>query len=458
MADDNLQLTKDLINEAKFSDADGKVSKLEQVREILLNRSPRLLTTVAPYIFEMMLETSTKVKKFLIHFAREAMYREKATIVHFIELCHFYIGENNENVIKLMAVEYTKFYDKIIMYVANMKQETSKPSAAKPADLWRKVNETAKYFTEMISSNKSEQLRIQCIRTAETILLFGLPNTAIPVDPRKARAAAAANATKPVNTGMSNVIDLPIHNPFVDRMVIERESEEIFAKLELWSVRGGPQNYPFSPSQMAQLGQALGRIAAQRLRYRAKGVKALGTIMSGKTNKCAEMTEENRQTLIKVANEVLEVVQALPSDVDGLVAKIKSSLQCVESLSGGESNVATNSDANITGVKRVADSGLDTKLNLDAEKRIVNDSSSVILTDSSKKVRTADSGASSNDKGDGVSDGASSVPDTSEESVESLLQQGIYPFYCTVASLSSLAEPSNNHLLLTQKLLPAFHF
>jgi hypothetical protein len=75
-------LLNDLMCEVQLSvDADLKLTKLEQIKEILLKRSPQLLKTVALDVFDFMLERSVKVRKFMIQFAGEAFIQERTLVV-----------------------------------------------------------------------------------------------------------------------------------------------------------------------------------------------------------------------------------------------------------------------------------------------------------------------------------------------------------------------------------------
>lgn len=70
-----------LMNDVQLaSDADTKVAKLGQIKEIVLKRSPQLLKTLSQDIFEFMLEPSVKIRKFLIQFAGEAFQQEKSLV------------------------------------------------------------------------------------------------------------------------------------------------------------------------------------------------------------------------------------------------------------------------------------------------------------------------------------------------------------------------------------------
>lgn len=72
----------DLLNAIQLAgDATSvKLSKLEQLREILLKRSPQLLTKIAPDVFAFMLEPSAKIRKFLLQFSGEVFQQDKTFV------------------------------------------------------------------------------------------------------------------------------------------------------------------------------------------------------------------------------------------------------------------------------------------------------------------------------------------------------------------------------------------
>jgi hypothetical protein len=93
--------------------------------------------------------------------------------------------------------------------------------------------------------HKGDAIRLLALRLLETIVGFGLESNPLSLDPRRKAI---------VKTG-STSIDIDLNHPFIDRQKIEREADELFSKLELWSIRGGPQSYPFSAGLLAQLGR-----------------------------------------------------------------------------------------------------------------------------------------------------------------------------------------------------------
>jgi len=80
---DNSKLCLSLINDAKMAgDADSKIQKLEQIKEILFKRSPQLLPSYGPYVYDFISESSVKVRKFLLQFAVEAFIQDKSMVIN----------------------------------------------------------------------------------------------------------------------------------------------------------------------------------------------------------------------------------------------------------------------------------------------------------------------------------------------------------------------------------------
>jgi hypothetical protein len=141
MAED---LCLSLINTAQLAgDADKKIIELEQVKEILFNRAPDLLVKFAPDVFDFMIEQSVKIRKFLIRFSGDALLKEKFLVSYFhtlyhrksikynlyffqtsyvVDLFYYYKSDTSENIIKAVVLEMTKYYERITINIANMKQ------------------------------------------------------------------------------------------------------------------------------------------------------------------------------------------------------------------------------------------------------------------------------------------------------------------------------------------------
>ena len=81
------ELCSSLLNEIQLTtETQAKLSKFDQLHEILLIRSPQLLASFVPDILQFMLEPSVKIRKFLIQFSSEAFMKDKS-LVSYILVC-----------------------------------------------------------------------------------------------------------------------------------------------------------------------------------------------------------------------------------------------------------------------------------------------------------------------------------------------------------------------------------
>ena len=188
-----LDLSSDLINKAKLAvNSQQKLFNLEQVKEIIFYRDTSLISFVIPELFDLMLERSISIRKFLVKIAGEALHFSISLVIHVLPLFSFLIVDGNDRVLQSIAFELSNYYDKISIFVANMivKSTTSSSAAAAafhnltsnstnkqetgpdPRDLWQQLRKMTLVLIEAISSNRSDSLRIQCIKLCENIVLY----------------------------------------------------------------------------------------------------------------------------------------------------------------------------------------------------------------------------------------------------------------------------------------------
>ena len=86
-----------LINDIQLvGDADTKLKNLGQIREILTVRSPNLLGSLGPYVFELMLDPSVRIRKFLLQFSGEALSKDKSLVANVVNLYNYYMSDSSE--------------------------------------------------------------------------------------------------------------------------------------------------------------------------------------------------------------------------------------------------------------------------------------------------------------------------------------------------------------------------
>jgi Symplekin/PTA1 N-terminal len=250
-------LAIDLINDAKaLKNIPAKLYNLEQVKEITFHRDTSILSELAPDVINsFMVERSGAIRKFLISFAADwLMVDFSAAVPLSLSMFGFLLAsESGDGPLRQISTELTKMYDRIVMHITGLpvKARASGPNVADPKSYWGSLRTIVSRLIDMISSDRSEHLRAQSLKLAENMILFGLPAEKLSSDPRLAKSRPqSGDSSKGLSAG-----DIPLHHPFINRNDLEQEAESIFSKMLLWASKGGPQGHPFSPAQMALLGE-----------------------------------------------------------------------------------------------------------------------------------------------------------------------------------------------------------
>lgn len=249
-------LAIDLMNDAKGAkNVAAKLYNLEQIKEIAFHRDVSILSELAPDIInDFMVERSSVIRKFLVSFAADWLQIDfTAALPLSLSMFGFLLAsESGDGPMRQISSELTRMYDKIVMHITGLpiKSRNSGPNVADPKSYWGSLRTIVTRLIDMISSDRSELLRAQSLRLAESMILFGLPAEKLSSDPRLAKSRPqVGDSTKGHSAG-----DIPLHHPFINRNDLEQEAESIFSKMLLWASKGGPQGHPFSPSQMSLLG------------------------------------------------------------------------------------------------------------------------------------------------------------------------------------------------------------
>ena len=249
-------LAIDLINDAKGSkNTAAKLYNLEQIKEIAFHRDTSILAEIAPDIInDFMVERSNPIRRYLVSFAADWLQFDfPAAIPLSLSLFGFLLAsESGDSIVRQISCDLTRSYDKTVMHITGLpiKARNSGPNVADPKSYWGSLRTIVSRLIDMISSDRSEQLRAQSLKLAENMILFGLPAEKLSSDPRLAKSRPqSGDPSKGLSAG-----DIPLHHPFINRNDLEQEAESIFSKLLLWASKGGPQGHPFTPGQMSLLG------------------------------------------------------------------------------------------------------------------------------------------------------------------------------------------------------------
>jgi hypothetical protein len=292
-------LVGDLINKTKLSsDTKEKLFNLQQIKEIIFYRDPSMLLETVSLVFDLMLERAIQVRLFLVRMAGDGIRQDVKIAPFVLALFSFLIVDGNDKIMESIVRVLSKYYDKISVFVANFAIRaphsftTSSDLISDAKELWIKLRSVASVLLELVATNRSENLRIECLKLCESIVLFGLPS--LSQDPRLQRSST------------SNVNEISLHHPFINRNDIEKEADATLAKMVLWARRGGPQNHSFSATLMAHLGGSLGRIVNERPKSATTIIPALIFLIQAKGSMLANMNKSEKNLLLSILNCVIQ--------------------------------------------------------------------------------------------------------------------------------------------------------
>jgi hypothetical protein len=241
----------------------------------------------------------------------------------------FLASESNDSILRLVSVEVTRVYEKIVMHVARLPPLKTK-QAVDPKAMWGNLRSIVTRLIDMISSDRGESLRMQSLRLAENLILFGLPVEKLSLDPRLAKSRQpVGDAGK---QGLS-AEDIPLHHTFINRNELEQEAESLFSKMLLWSSKKGPQGHPFTPSQMSQLGVCIANVASVKPKKSANAATALAVLLQSKDSVCPQMTGAERDLLARSTQKLLRAAYA-SSDAE-VMNKLRVALESLVALGIG---------------------------------------------------------------------------------------------------------------------------
>ena len=324
-------LAIDLINEAKNAKTPtATLYNLEQVKEIVFHRDTSILSELAPDVInDFMVERSTAIRKFLVSFASRWLQQAFASALPVsLSMYSFLLAsDSSDSSLKQIAGELTKIYERAVMYIVGLPIKSRTGAGADPKSYWGSLRSIVTRLTDMISSDRTEQLRAQSLKLAENMVLFGLPAEQLSLDPRtRHRAVAGAG-----DGSKASATNIPLTHPFINRNDLEQEAEALFSKMLLWASKGGPQGHPFTPSQMVLLGAMIANIASLRLKKSSNAATALAVLLQGKGNMCAAMTGIERDQLARSIQMLLRAALTL-ADPDNLMGKLRTALDALVAL------------------------------------------------------------------------------------------------------------------------------
>ena len=280
-----LEFATELVNEAKLStEAEETIFKLEQLKEVVFHREKGLISNVFSGVMELMTRSSTKIKRFLIKFASDALPLAPKIVPEYITLLGFLIDDQNDSIRKAAILQLSRVYDKVAMDVVNIKDSNS-------AEIWNTLKSIVDKVEDVLTSN--EAMSLECLRLIEAAICFGFPSM---------NKAASKGSAQQDGLTMYSTGDIPIHHPHINRQNIEKDSEATFAKLLMWLTRGVASvgnTQAFSPAFMFALATTVAKVTIERsTSSRLLSTSKALTIYLGTLNKLNGLNDEGNLDLI----------------------------------------------------------------------------------------------------------------------------------------------------------------
>lgn len=346
-------LVVDVINTAKNSkDAKTKIFQLEQIREIVLHRQKDLLGEFIAEIFDFMVDKAVVIRKFLVKLSGELFDQDSiTTLPHLISLFSYLLSDSNDGVLTFVARELSRLYSKIVLLIVGM---SSSQAGVDPKALWTSFRALVHKMNDYVSSARSDYLRSACLRLMEEQVLFGIPNNTTVTDPRLARKVNDPRLKRTVQSQTSSSAssssggadDIPLHHAFISKNEIQREAEDLLSRAILWSNKGGPQGYPFTPFLMAVLMQVIASVGTLRPSNGINAAKAITQLISGKGNIIQQMDKADLESMARAANRLLVASSVLNADPEGQMQKLRAAINSLDISNQG------NEDGKAAGKKR----------------------------------------------------------------------------------------------------------
>jgi hypothetical protein len=165
---------------------------------------------------------------------------------------------------------------------------------------------------------------------------------------------STAGTTSSNSNTTSTAECIPLHHPFINKTEIQRDAEELFAKMLLWLSKGGPQGFLFTPRLMSVLGQTVAAIGTMRPSHGVNAARSITFLITGKVSNVSEMTAIDKEHLARAATRLSRATAVYTTDPEGQMTKLKTAITSL-----GVTTVMEGDMSNLSGKKRDVSEVLD---------------------------------------------------------------------------------------------------
>jgi hypothetical protein len=277
-------LLADLLQRAQLASADSdKAYCLEQAREIMLHRDPRLLAEGIDDVLNFAADKSAMVRRLVVQFGADVLSKHAQSnsssryVPAVISAFTFLAADSNDNVVRRLALEMARLYGRVAASIATMSSSQRAGSVGEvgsmdPRRVWSDLKQVESALVDIVASNRPEAVRSQCVQFIMSVLRYSLSAPS---------AASGAVPETSLSREAPNVASIPLHHAFLGRDQIEQEARALLLKCLLWAKRGGPHgSTPFSSTTMIALGTGLARLACERPQVAHSIVPAVVSVVS----------------------------------------------------------------------------------------------------------------------------------------------------------------------------------
>jgi hypothetical protein len=344
-------LAVEFINAAKNSkDAKTKLIQLEQVKEIVLHRQRELLPVLISDVLDLMTDRAALIRKFLIKLASETFLQEPVVVLpKMLELFSFVMTDSNDSVLSTVARELSRIYGKVVLQIVSIPESNGQEAL----HLWKSLKALTHKFSEHLASARSDSLKQNCLNLLEETIVFAIPNVTVTADPRLARRDPRLGRTiksdaQPALT-QNTAECISLHHTIVSRTALQKEAEEQVLKVVQWLAKGGPANYPFSPSVLSAAAQLLASVGTVRTTaYATVAAKALSLLIVEKHTLVLAMPSLDLEYMARAATRLLKAA-VHSADPEGQLQKLKAAVNSLNLTSAlTTATTATENDSTST--------------------------------------------------------------------------------------------------------------
>nr|XP_009860228.1 symplekin [Ciona intestinalis] len=161
-----VDLVIDLLNKASMSVEDSvKVERLQQVKELVINKQPEMLDNFTDEVVAFQADRSQEVRKFVVGFMEEACKKDPELFSKLLLNLHMLLVDENVNVLKKVIQSSTQLYRICVQWISTHKNISNMLKSS-----WKTMCDIQQRIFELFDS-ENDGVRTQVVKFAEKVIL-----------------------------------------------------------------------------------------------------------------------------------------------------------------------------------------------------------------------------------------------------------------------------------------------